>query len=146
MAHIFFKRLEKRKSTQSFIPLNSFFTLEGLEQSLATSIQSQTRNLSQLFTTPIVPYGTFYSPWSPYSSYYTPLAPFGSSFFPLSSWFNPWSTWSSPWSYPWSTWSYPWSSWSTPWNPLPTTSWIDTTGSYPPGTLYGLVKRSNLKA
>lgn len=140
MAHIFFKKLERRKSTQTIFPLDSVSGLESLEQNLGNSILSQTRSLSQFFT-PSYPFGTFYSPWSPYSSYYSPWLPFGQSLFPwspLSSlWASPWSTWS----YPWSSWSYPWSSWSYPWS-VPSTG---TTTPYPPGTLYGLIKRSNLK-
>ena len=160
MPHIFFRKLEKRKSTQSLFTLSALTGLEGLEQSLATSIQSQTRSLSQLFTTPY-PFGSFYSPFSPYSSYYSPWSYFGQSYSPWSSWYSPYSygfsSWASPWSYPlysgyspWSSWSYPTSAWSYPWTnnwAYPTSpTYPGSSSAYPPGTLYGLVKRSNLKA
>ena len=167
MARIFFNQLEKRKSTQTLLTLSALPGLTGLEQTLASSIGTQTRGLSQLFS-PLYPYGTFYSPVSPYSSYFTPWSPFGSYYSP---WTTPYSTWSSPfaslispwssWTSPWSSWTSPWSSWISPWSTW-TTPWTSSTGlwpsttspstipgsstPYPPGPLYGLVKRSNLKA
>lgn len=150
MARIYFHRLEKRKGTQTLMNLTALSGLTGLEENLASSIETQTRSLSQLY----YPFDTFYSPFSPYSSYLTPWSPLGSYYYPWtsswSSWYSPWSTWTSPW-LPWTS---PWSPLGTPWPPS-LVAWPSTTDPsiipgtitpYPPGTLYGLVKRSNLKA
>ena len=169
MPHIFFKKLEQRQSTQSFfpyyqLPFDPNYSSFGSPVLLyGIGISTNQANLS--------PYGfapSYQYPWSPnwgWSSWGSPQ---------ISSWTSPWQSnwgWSSPsWGFPqYSSWSSPgqsnwgWSSWGSPpisswssnwgWstsapsNPpwYPGSSWTggsDT--SYPPGTLYGLVKRSHL--
>jgi len=155
MSAIFFKRLEQRKSTQSLIPLNVLPSLDALEQGIGSSIQYQTRASSQFFPSPYS-YGSFFSPWSSYSSYYTPWS--YTPWSPIGSFYSPWSGASSLWSFPSFAWGSPWGSWdnlwsapwSSSWSSPSSTPWISpgsgSSSPYPPGTLYGLVKRSNLKA
>ena len=159
MSSIYFKRLERRKSTQSLIPLNTFPGLDALEQGIGSSIQYQARASSQLFPYPYS-YGGFFSPWSSYSSYYTPWS--YTPWSPFGSFYSPWSGASSFMSYPSFAWGSPWSSWGNLWSSAWSTPWSSPWGyqgsypgiypgsgsssPYPAGTLYGLIKRSNLKA
>ena len=139
MPHVFFQSLEKRRNTQSLSPFNNF----GFD----------------LVAYPEYGIGLPNDPWLNWSS---PVSTWGWST-PISNWgwSSPWSDWSSPWSNwssPWSNWSSPWSNWNepvliyaapapSPWTPDWSSSypWTGTDTPYPPGTLYGLIKRSNLK-
>ena len=116
MPHIFFQKLEKRHNTQTLSPFNTF----GFD----------------VVAYPEYGIGLPYDPWT--NSY------------------NSWSNWSSPWS------NWGWSSPGYNWNPfepvliyaapVPSSGWSSVSpwagsdSAYPPGTLYGLIKRSNLKA
>ena len=174
MPHIFFNKLEKRESTQSFFPLyqysfnpyNSSFGSPSNVLIYAIGVSDPSTNFA--------PYGfgsSYQYPWS--SNWGWPS--WGSP--QISPWPSPWSSpwqsnwgWSSPWGFPQSSsWSYPgqsnwgWSSsplpWSSSWSsnwggytPLPSnppwspnSQWTGSDSSYPPGTLYGLIKRANLQ-
>ncbi len=111
------------------------------------------------------------SPWASNSGWSVPWSsPWASNSGWSSPWSSPWASnsgWSSPWasSPAWgsatasnSGWSSPWASspawgsatasnsgWSSPWaSPWPSSVGYQSS-AYPPGTRYGLIKRSNLK-
>ncbi len=166
MANIFFKRLEKRFSTQSVIPWYGVPSLENLETLIGKSITNQSKIFSQPITNnPSVYYYNNYAPhFMPWSNMNSSLL---SSYNPLGSWGNnqpaSWNHSLSSWLYarfptvlmP-SSWNYPLSSLNTYLSPQasPVNSSIQTSNSpfggmtspYPPGTRYGLIKRANLKS
>jgi len=169
MAHIFFERLEKRHSTQSLFPYNNIFNLDQMEKWVGNSVLNQTQGFQRPNFWSSSPYYSSYQSYnfSPSSSF------FGSSFLPqMTSWpsqtnsWSPWtyaqSSWTSPMSFGANTWSnpiYPWNSFLKPLTypssgmmvsaPSGTTisypSGTTTQYPYPPGTRYGLIKRSHLK-
>ncbi|MGA1795856.1 MAG: hypothetical protein ACMUIL_08340 [bacterium] len=135
--------------------MNAFPGLDALEQGIGSSIQYQTRAPSQFFSFPYS-YGGFFSPWSSYSSYYTPWS--YTPWSPFGSFYSPWSGASSFLSYPSFAWGSPWGSWGNLWSSPWSSPWgyqgnypgiypgSGSSSPYPAGTLYGLVKRSHLKA
>lgn len=168
MPHIFFQKLEKRHSTQSLLPFNSLPNLEDLDQRVGLSLQDSIRN-SEFYLPSFgssfgmgAPYGYSPSPWaSNWTSNWGQPSLWASNTGWSVPWSSPWASnsgWSSPWSSPWAS-SPAWGSvtasnsgWSTSWSsPWPFVGYQskDTPGpgdaGYPPGTWYGLIKRSNLK-
>lgn len=164
MANIFFKKLEKRFSTQSVIPWYGMPSLENLENSIGKSIINQ----SKIFSHPITTDHSVY--YYNYSPHFTPWSNMNSSILysynPLCCWINQPTSWPhsmSSWLYarfpsvsPPSSWNYSWSSFNNylPAQTTPFTSSIlpsqspigGTTTPYPPGTRYGLIRRANLKS
>ena len=59
MAHIFFRRLERRYSTQALLPMNYMPQLDELETWIGRSIQNQSQNLAQVYQGS--PFGTTHS-------------------------------------------------------------------------------------
>lgn len=174
MPHIFFKNLERRRNTQTLVPFSSFNNLENLEQQMGLSINYQIYDpdmyLSPFISYADNPYAymvTYYGLGVPYES---PWA--YPQIFPWDSWSSQWnSAWPSSRAFPWNytqssdrsaNWlsnvvsnlfslKSPLSSSSSPYSelsiPLPDPDpWFDPWNdpSYPPGTRYGLIKRSNL--
>jgi len=170
MAHIFFRRLERRFSTQALLPINYIPQLGELETWIGRSIRNQTQNLAQFYQgSPFgnhnlgSTYGFNPTSWSTYGAWNS----------------NSWSSWQNP-VIPWTNtgislpdlWHLPTYDWTPGYRPgtLPTFSnpflnllqsgatWsvgndyftdpMSGSGSslpYPPGTRYGLIKRANLK-
>ena len=184
MPHIFFNKLEQRKSTQSLFPyFPSYNSPYGAQNAIAIYAAPAPSNSGYQSYNPYGSYtNNFFSMGYPYQGSYQSGYPAS----PYSNYSYPWSSgsgWSSPYASPWSLrpsylqqpsyWQQPnwgWSSWSSPnssywpssgwgggYNPYPTSQyptsqWMPSTpysgsgsSSYTPGTLYGLVKRSNLK-
>ena len=176
MPHIFFNKLEQRKSTQSFFP---FYQLP-FDQNY-NSFGPSTALLYGIGISPNpaggAPYGfnpSYQYPWSSnwgWSSWGPQISPWQSNWgWSSPSWgYSQYSPWSSPWQSNWgwsSQWASPQSNWgwsnniwsggnpiepvllyaapapSSPW--ASSSPWTGSDASYPPGTLYGLVKRSNL--
>ena len=99
MAHIFFEKLEKRQSTQTFFPSigssSPFQTLYGVSVPVDTGWSNIWSNPTT--STPVLVYGIAVSP--PYSnpagSYFPWTSPFNTNSF-LPSYYSPYSFWSNP--------------------------------------------------
>jgi hypothetical protein len=170
MAHIFFRRLERRYSTQALLPMNYMPQLNELEIWIGLSIQNQTQNLAPIYQGSPFGYNTLGSTYGPNPTSWSATGAWNS---------NSWSSWQNPvisWTHPgislpdlWHLPTYDWTLGYRP-VPLPTFSspflnlrqpgapWsvgsnyfmgsMNGSGSdlpYPPGTRYGLIKRANLK-
>lgn len=184
MAHIFFKRLERRYSTQSLFPWGSLPDLGSLDRLAGQSLQSQTQNLKQFYQIQQASYNflgqaNLYPQaqavnWYPmgqqanWNIFNMPALPY------MNSWTSPFSSWIPSWTGFTDLWNRQTYSWplensllpdfpqalqgfipvikpqSTPWSSFSTyTQWgfsqSEEPPPYPPGTRYGLIKRSNLK-
>lgn len=170
MAHIFFRRLERRYSTQALLPMNYMPQLDELETWIGRSIQNQSQNLAQVYQGSPFWYNTLGSTFGSNPTFWSASGARNSNAW--SSWQNPVTSWTNPgisipdlrhlptydWTLGYRPVSFP--TFSNPFlnlqQPLPAwsvggnyfmgpMSGSESDLPYPPGTRYGLIKRANLK-